>query len=193
MKKVFYRKDIEKYTNCYSDIAMNRIVSIITKDDDTKNKATIFEILDVKYPLIDKYWFIYNHCGLTSEQIADSILYGASTALIRYEELNPNDNYICDILDILRDSYVNSKRLDTVMVSYKDALQDIATESIDDTKYMAIGMIHMVDAIHSLNEDKDMNLIINHCNSALTYFIRSLVSRKDLKGKLLDYWKEFFK
>ena len=193
MKKVFYRKDIEKYNECYSDKAVKKIVDMISNGDDTINKGTILDILNVKYPLIDKYWFIYNHCDLNRKQMADSIIFAAQTALLHYEELNPDDNYVADILDILRDSYTNSKSLNSVMVTYQDGLQDIVTESENDTKYIAIGMIHMVDAIHSLNEETELNLIVNHMNSALSYFIKGLVSREDLKTELINYWKEIFK
>jgi hypothetical protein len=193
MKKVFYRKDIEKYNECYSDKAVKKIVDMISNGDDTINKGTILDILNVKYPLIDKYWFIYNHCDLNRKQMADSIIFAAQTALLHYDELNPDDGYIENILDILRDSYTNSKRLNTVMASYQDGLQDIVTQSENDTKYIAIGMIHMVDAVHSLNEEAELNLIVNHMNSALSYFIKGLVSREDLKLELINYWKEIFK
>ena len=182
-----------KYTNCYSEKAVNKIVNMISNGDDSINKGTVLDILNVNYPLIDKYWFIYNHCDLTKKQMANSIFFAADAALIRYEELNPDDNYVADILDILTDSYMNSKSLNTVMVSYKQRLQNIVMASINDTRYIAIGMIHMVDAIHSLNEDAELSLIINHMNSALSYFIKGLVSREDLKTYLIDYWKDIFK
>jgi hypothetical protein len=166
---------------------------MISNGDDTINKGSILDILDTNFPLVDKYWFIYNNCDLNRKQMADSILFTAQTTLIHYEELNPNDNYIPDILNILRDSYVNSKSLKTVMVSYKDGLQDIVTESIDDTKYITIGMIHMLDVIHNINEDEDEGIIINHINSAITYFDKGLVSRNDLKEELINELRNLFK
>ena len=188
MKKVFYRKDQYNYNDCYNNKGMDKITSQIDGD-----KANIIHILDLKFPLLHKYWFIFNHCDLTNKQIANSVFYAALAAVDRYEELNPDDNYVADILDILRDSYRSSKQLNTVMVSYKETLEDMVTGSIDDTKFILMGMIHMVDAIHSLNEDKETKEIINHMNSALSYFIKGLVSREDLKERLLNQLKGIFK
>jgi hypothetical protein len=192
MKKVFYKKDIV-IANCYNDKTMSKVISMITNGDYTRTKGTVFEILDAKFPTTDKYWFVLNNCGATKKQMGNLALNAASIALVRYEELNPDDNYVVDILDILRASHLTSKRLNTLMVSYKDGLQDIVTESIDDTKYITIGMIHMLDVIHNINEDEDEGIIINHINSAITYFDKGLVSRNDLKEELINELRNLFK
>lgn len=186
MKKVFYRKDQYNYNDCYNNKGMDKITSQIDGD-----KANVIEILDVNFPLLHKYWFIYNNCGLTNKQMGESVLFAASIALIRYEELNPDDNYVADIVDILRASHLTSKRLNTLMISYKQGLQNIVTESIDDTKYITIGVIHLMDAIHSINEGNED--VIDHINSTMSYFIKGLVSRDDLKEELINYWKKVFK
>ena len=193
MKKIFYKKDAQLYANCYNDKAISKVISMIANGDDTRTKGTVFEILDAKFPTTDKYWFVLENCGATKKQMGELALNAASIAMIRYKELNPYDNYVVDILDILRDSYSTSKRLDTLMVSYKDGLQDIVTGSIDDTKYITIGMIHMLDVIHNINEDEDEGIIVNHINSAITYFDKGLVSRNDLKEELINELRNLFK
>jgi hypothetical protein len=192
MKKVFYKKDIV-IANCYNDKTMSKVISMITNGDYTRTKGTVFEILDAKFPTTDKYWFVLNNCGATKKQMGNLALNAASIALVRYEELNPDDNYVVDILDILRASHLTSKRLNTLMVSYKDGLQSIVTESVDDTKYIAIGMTHLMDAIHSINEKKETKEVIDYINSSMSYFIKGLVSRDDLKEELINELRNLFK
>ena len=192
MKKVFYKKDLV-LANCYNDKTMSKIISMITNGDHTRTKGTVFEILDAKFPTTDKYWFVLNNCGATKKQMAVLSLNAASIALIRYEELNPNVDFVVNVLiDLVKASENSSKGFTKIVDSYKDELQKKIAESIDDTKYITIGMKHMVDVIDCIIRKEKKDIIINHINSAITYFDKGLVSRNDLKERLIDELRNIF-
>lgn len=188
MKKVFKKSYLLQNGGCYNDNKMIKLTAPRLNEDDD---IFILEILESPVPLVDKYYFVIKHCELKNDKILDLMLHVTSKTMEHYESINHND--FDEIYETIKDSYRIPKKFNDEMVSLHDKLKDIGTESINDTKFIAHGLYHIVDLIDIINNKEHFKYVLDQSYFALKYFIKSMVSRQDLKDDLLKYLKNYTK
>lgn len=190
MKKVFKKSYLLQNGGCYNDQKMIKLTAPRLNDNDD---IFIHEIIDAKIPLADKYYFVIKHCELKNIEIGYLVLHVAEVAMIHYSTIESRDVRVEEVMESIITNYTKPKRFKSKMVSLQEKLRDVGTVSVNDTKYIAQGLYHLIDLIEILISNEDFKYILDESYYSLKNLIKAIVSRNDLKDGLIKHLKEHTK
>lgn len=207
MKKVFKKSYMLENGGCYSENKMGKLTEPRPNLDDD---IFIHEILDSPVPLYDKYYFVFKHCEIETDDVLRQTLYFLTTAYDHFKshhfiEWNtsqgtvetPIEEKSGDILKVIDNIFYLFVKNAEYSLSYKDledhksTIEAIGVESSGDIKFLTMSIYAFIDMVDAIEQKEPFQNVLDEAFVVLKNITRFLVSRPDLKEKLLDNLKKF--
>jgi hypothetical protein len=192
MKKVFKKSYLIENGGCYDTNKMRVLTAPRPNDDDD---IFVHEILDQPLvPLYDKYYIIFKLCEISPQDVLDRMIIVLDAAYQYYKENYKDYDLYGEVVDIMHKilhDYLIDKLSYEELKDHQATIEAIGVESTADHRFATLGVYHFMDMVDAIEKDESFSNILEEAFYATKNFIRLLVSRPDLKEKLLKDLKEF--
>ena len=176
---------------CYNTKKMGKLTAPRPNDDDD---IFIHEILDQPVvPLYDKFYFVFKHCEISSQEVLDQTMVVLDAAHQYYSMYKDHEIYsqVVKIMDEILEKHLIGELSYEALKDSQATVEAIGIESAGDHMFATLGVYHVIDMIDTIEKDEQFQNVLDEAFFAIKNFIRLIVSRPDLKEKLLNDLKEF--